>query len=108
MAKLKASARKALPKRDFAGPGRSFPIEDPTHAREAISGATRSERAGNISSSEESTIKAKARAKLKGGGEHPRSGASDGLGGGSGGLAVHGTAKGAGMTSDRTMRHERY
>jgi hypothetical protein len=55
-----------MPSKDFAGPARSFPVSDPTHARLAISGATRSERAGNISSSEEETIKAKARAKLGG------------------------------------------
>ena len=40
------------------------PINDPTHARMAISGATRSERAGNISASEAARIKAKARKKL--------------------------------------------
>lgn len=64
MAVLSAADRKSLPKKDFAGSGDSFPIEDKTHAREAISGATRSEHAGNISSSEEASIKAKARAKL--------------------------------------------
>jgi len=63
--KLDAADRKAMPKKDFAGPGKSFPISDPTHARLAISGATRSERAGNISSSTEANIKAKARAKLE-------------------------------------------
>lgn len=62
--KLTAAKRKAMPKKSFAGPGRSFPISDKTHARLAISGATRSERAGNISASEASNIKAKARAKL--------------------------------------------
>jgi uncharacterized protein with LGFP repeats len=41
-----------------------FPIGDATHARLAIGGATRSFRAGNISSSKEAEIKAKARAKL--------------------------------------------
>lgn len=49
-----------------AGPNGSFPIGDKKHARLAISGATRSERAGNISKSTENKIKAKARAKLKG------------------------------------------
>jgi hypothetical protein len=53
-----------MPKKSFAGPGRSFPINDATHARMAISGATRSERAGNISAGEESKIKTRARAKL--------------------------------------------
>lgn len=66
MAVLSAADRKAMPAKDFAGPGRSFPMGDRTHAKMAISGATRSERAGNISSSEEDAIKAKARAKLGG------------------------------------------
>jgi len=65
MAKLTAKKRKAMPKKQFAGPGRSFPVNDAVHARMAISGATRSYRAGNISASEEETIKAKARAKIK-------------------------------------------
>jgi len=62
--KLTAAARKNIPMGQFAGPGRSFPINDPTHARLAISGATRSEHAGNISASQAAAIKAKARAKL--------------------------------------------
>ena len=53
-----------MPKGEFAGPGKSFPINDPTHARMAISGATRSERAGNISAGTAAKIKAKARVKL--------------------------------------------
>ena len=64
MADLTAQKRKSVPKKDFAGPGKSFPINDPTHARLAISGATRAEHAGNISAEEEERIKAKARAKL--------------------------------------------
>lgn len=65
MAKLTAAKRKKMPAKDFAnGPG-SFPINDATHARLAISGATRSQRAGNISPSIAAKIKAKARAKLK-------------------------------------------
>jgi hypothetical protein len=64
MAVLSSQDRKSMPKGEFAGPGRSFPVNDATHARMAISGATRSEHAGNISSSEEASIKAKARAKL--------------------------------------------
>ncbi len=65
MAKLTTSTRKSLPKKDFAGPGRSFPIENKSHARNALSGAARSEKAGNISKAEERRIDAKARAKLK-------------------------------------------
>ena len=64
MGLLTAAKRRGMPKRDFAGPGDSFPINDPTHARMAISGATRSERAGNISAREAASIKSKARRKL--------------------------------------------
>jgi hypothetical protein len=49
-----------------AGPNGSFPIGDKKHARLALGGATRSYNAGNISKSTENSIKAKARAKLKG------------------------------------------
>lgn len=35
MAKLTTKARKALPSSDFAGPGRSYPVEDKAHARNA-------------------------------------------------------------------------
>ena len=67
MSLLTAAKRKKMPESEFAGPGTSFPVPDKNHARLAISGATRSMRAGNISSSEADTIKAKARRKLKGG-----------------------------------------
>lgn len=36
MARLNARARKALPAGDFAGPGRSFPMEDKAHAEKAV------------------------------------------------------------------------
>jgi hypothetical protein len=45
---------------------KGFPIGDKKHARLAIGGATRSERAGNISPSKEAQIKAAARKKLGG------------------------------------------
>ncbi len=64
MAVLSAADRRGMPGKDFAGPGKSFPVSDPAHARMAISGATRSERAGNISPEEEDKIKSKAREKL--------------------------------------------
>lgn len=67
MAKLYQADRQKMPKSEFAGPGKSFPVNDATHARLAISGATRSMRAGNISASEADSIKAKARGKLYGG-----------------------------------------
>ena len=62
--KLTAAKRRKMPKSSFAGPGHSFPINDKVHAKMAISGATRSEHAGNISDSTAEHIKAKARAKL--------------------------------------------
>lgn len=62
--KLTIKMRKAIPGSEFAGPGRSFPVNDKVHARMAISGATRSEHAGNISAETAHSIKAKARKKL--------------------------------------------
>lgn len=37
MARLTTAARNALPASDFAGPNRSYPIENPSHARNALS-----------------------------------------------------------------------
>lgn len=36
MAKLTTKTRNALPAKDFAGPERSFPINNPSHARNAL------------------------------------------------------------------------
>ena len=36
MAKLTAKARKAIPTKDFAVKGRKYPIEDKSHARNAL------------------------------------------------------------------------
>ena len=36
MAKLTAAKRKAIPSKDFACPDRSYPINDASHARNAI------------------------------------------------------------------------
>lgn len=66
MTVLTAAKRRAMPASEFAAGKGHFPINDPTHARLAISGATRAEHAGHISAAEESRIKRKARAKLKG------------------------------------------
>ncbi len=40
MAKLTAKGRNALPAKDFAGPNRSFPVEDKSHARNALARAS--------------------------------------------------------------------
>jgi hypothetical protein len=36
MSKLNAKQRKAMPSSEFAGPGKSFPMNDVTHARMAV------------------------------------------------------------------------
>lgn len=64
MAKLNAAKRKAMPNSDFALPGKRFPLNDATHQRMAISGATRAERAGNITPAQAEHVKAEARRKL--------------------------------------------
>lgn len=55
MAKLTAKKRNALPASTFAGPDRSYPIPDASHARNALARA--SQHAG-------SALKAKIRAKV--------------------------------------------
>lgn len=102
MANLTAAKRKGMSKKQFAGPGKSFPINDAEHAKLAIGGATRAERAGNISPSEEAGIKSKARAKLG------SKGATDGMGRGKGGWAVHSTAAPTNMHNDASMHKEKY
>jgi hypothetical protein len=37
MAKLNTKTRNAIPTKSFAGPDRSYPIEDASHARNALS-----------------------------------------------------------------------
>lgn len=55
MAKLTAAKRKSLPTKSFAGPDRSYPIEDASHARNALARA---------SQFAPSSVKAKIRAKV--------------------------------------------
>ena len=59
MAKLSAKTRNKLPASSFAGPDRSYPIEDAGHARAALSRA-----AHNASPALEAKIKAKVRRKF--------------------------------------------
>ena len=63
MAKLSTKARKALPRKDFAGPGRSFPIQNRAHAKAALIDVGR---AKGLSPSEKATIRSKARGMLDG------------------------------------------
>lgn len=60
MAELSTAARKALPASDFAGPGRSYPVNDKAHARNAKARASQQLKAGNLSPSAKARIDAKA------------------------------------------------
>lgn len=62
--KLTTKARKKLPKSDFAGPGKSFPIPDKSHADAALRDIPRAEHAGNLTLEEASKIRARAYRKL--------------------------------------------
>lgn len=53
--KLTAKARKAIPTKDFAGPDRSYPVPDASHARNALS---------RVSQFGTAALKAKVRAKV--------------------------------------------
>ncbi len=60
MAKLTTKKRNALPKSEFAGPGRSYPVNDKSHAANAKARASQMESAGKISSAEKAKIYNKA------------------------------------------------
>ncbi len=64
MAKLSSKARKALPASTFAGPNRSFPIPDRSHAANAKARATQAVNAGRMSPAAAAKIKAAANRKL--------------------------------------------
>jgi hypothetical protein len=61
MARLTAKARKKIPTSKFAGPNRSYPIEDKAHAIAAERLVGRGVKAGNISSAQAGVIRARAR-----------------------------------------------
>lgn len=56
MSKLNAARRNALPSKDFAGPKRSYPIPDKSHARNALS---------RVSENGSPALKAKVKADVK-------------------------------------------
>lgn len=60
MAKLNAAKRNALPRSDFAGPDRSYPVPDASHARNAKARASQAVNEGRMSKSTEAKIDAKA------------------------------------------------
>ena len=68
MARLTSKERSDIPDDEFAGPGRSFPVEDKDHAEAAILDAPKAEAAGSIDEHQEAVIERKAHAKLD---KHP-------------------------------------
>jgi len=68
VAKLTSGERKKIPDSEFAGPSRSFPIEDKDHAEAAILDAPKAERAGSITEHQEHVIERRAKSKLD---KHP-------------------------------------
>lgn len=60
MAKLTSAKRKSLPTSDFAGPDRSYPVNDRSHAANAKARASQAVHEGRMSASEEKKIDAKA------------------------------------------------
>jgi hypothetical protein len=60
MGKLTSKARKALPASKFAGPGKSYPVPDKSHAANAKARATQAVNAGRMTKGEEAAIDSKA------------------------------------------------
>lgn len=71
MAKLTTKSRAALPKSDFAGPGRSYPVNNPSHAANAKARASQAVNAGRMSKAQEAKIDAKANKVLGQSGSKP-------------------------------------
>lgn len=65
MAKLTFKARAALSPSQFAGPDRSFPVPDASHAANAKARATQAVNAGRMSAASADKIKAKANRVLR-------------------------------------------
>ena len=61
MSRLTAADRRALPRKDFAGQANSYPIEDQSHARDALSRV-----AANGSLVAQATVRFKVKAKFPG------------------------------------------
>jgi hypothetical protein len=78
VAKLTKKQRNDLPAVEFAGPKRSYPIPDASHAANAKARATQQVKAGKLAPSTAASIKAKANRKLATG--HPSERISSGSG----------------------------
>lgn len=64
MARLTSKVRKRIPDQEFAGPGRSYPIEDKAHAADAKGRAKQQYDKGRLSKATLQSIDAKADKKL--------------------------------------------
>lgn len=64
MAKLTTSARNALPDSVFAGPDRSYPIPDRSHAQNALARVSQAQNSGKIGDMLAAHIRSRAKAKL--------------------------------------------
>lgn len=69
MAKFSSKARDQLPASKFAGPDRSYPVEDRAHAANAKARASQMEKKGKLSPSTKAKIDARANKVL---GKKPR------------------------------------
>ncbi len=69
MAKLTTKERKKLPKKDFAGPDRSYPVDTRGRAANAKARSTQAVNAGRMSKDEKAKIDARANRVL---GEKPK------------------------------------
>jgi hypothetical protein len=69
MATLTTKQRNRLPASSFAGPGRSYPVNDRAHAANAKARATQQVKRGKLSPEQASRIRKKADALLNKGGD---------------------------------------
>ena len=65
MGLLSAAMRKKIPAGEFAGPDRSYPVPDKSHAGNAKARASQAVKAGRMSKGQEASIDAKANKVLK-------------------------------------------
>lgn len=73
MAKLTTKARKEIPGGEFALPGRRYPIEDKSHARNALARVSQ-----HGDSAEKATVRRRVKAKYPGIGQHAHHAPSEG------------------------------
>ena len=65
MATLTTKQRKAMPQKDYALPGKRFPVEDRAHAANAKARASQGVKAGTLSPSQAAKVDAAANKVLK-------------------------------------------